>query len=73
MSPALHLWMVTFLRDAPATLVVLAFSAAPLAGDRDWNAQALSRIVNPPLGHPSLVLSEQDAPDSEKIALLSSI
>jgi len=48
---------------------MLAFSAAPLAGDRDWNAQALNRIVNPPLGLPSLALSDQDAPDLEKIAL----
>jgi cytochrome c peroxidase len=56
-------------RHVVAALVVAALSAAFLAGDRDWNAEALARIAHPPLGLPSLVLSEQDAPDTERIAL----
>ena len=44
-------------------------AAASLAGDRDRNAEALARIAHPPLGLPSLVLSEQDAPGAARIAL----
>ena len=56
-------------RHVGAALIVLVFAAASLAGDRDRNAQALARIAHPPLGLPSLVLSEQDAPGAARIAL----
>jgi len=56
-------------RAVAVALVVLAFSAASQAGDDDWNAEALRRIASPPLGLPSLALTEQDQPDAEKIAL----
>ena len=56
-------------REVRVALVALAFSAASQAGDKDWNAEALHRIVNPPLGLPSLALAEQDEPDVQRIAL----
>jgi len=61
--------MVASPRDVAAALVALAFSAAPQAGDRDWNAEALGRIAHPPLGLPTLDVSEQDTPGADKIAI----
>jgi cytochrome c peroxidase len=61
-------------RGMKAVLVALTCFAAlgtfvAHAGEKDWNADALSRIANPPLGLPRLALTKQDEPNSERIAL----
>lgn len=47
----------------------MACLAAAHAGKKDWNAEALRRIANPPLGLPTLALAKLDEPDLERIAL----
>jgi cytochrome c peroxidase len=56
-------------RAVGVTLVVLACATVSQAGDRDWNAEALRRTTNPPLGLPSLAFARKEEPDLERIAL----
>jgi len=58
-----NIWALVF-----TCLAALAAIAAH-AGENDWNANALRRIANPPLGLPRLALAQQDEPNAERIGL----